>query len=887
VPSAVAASDLLASAADVLSGPLLDPWPRRESELAALAAARERNSGRFVLAVVGEFSSGKSFLLNALLGTVSRNGDRIGGLLAVDINPSTATITELGYGAEPQATAYFPSGRSERIPLDGLGRFVAVSKDGRGALHGALEDDDAGPSRVAVEVDSPFLRRGFLLADTPGLASLNPAHRRATLAYLPGADAVLYLIDTQQPFTEGDAAFLGLIEEYVRVIFIVQTKIDLRRGRLDDGREEWEAARKRIADRAAQYVPGAEVHAVSAREYALGLLDGDVALRERSGVTALIERIERTLGERVQSARDQRARELVRYLASRALERTREESELTGLDAVALRGRLNEAVETLEDRDVALAAEIEALRAGGSHAARVCASEGAGLRDGTIRAIARAVDISDISRLRDRAKLHMLVDGVAGQVFGAFAAGVAAEVAGDLERLAVERPDLGVADLTARSFGGEPGAGSWSRDLASGVRATIVLGGVGGPVLPLVQSIAGAFSDAREGAYMKRELTIDLRERFLPELGARIDRFVESLGAQIAALYEEVEAALERERGLLHAEIAGPIERALAREQAGDREPERSRLREAERSLSTLLLESQEPPAGGPNATEPARAPGGSGAPAFDADAYASGLRPQRYRVVLLGALDRGKSSLINAVAGTRVLAGSGEIEERFPIHVRYGAQRRAYALLSEGLWHDIAVEAAMAQAARTPVLIEIPWTLPKELVLVHAPAFDSGESEAESIALAAAENASEIVMLFSRQVSDREVSLLERVQQLGRPLLLAHTMADTESASERRTVVELARRVMAERRIAVERIFTVSGYDALEAAAESRPLAPWNELYALRDTLAAHAEEHMARLAKRERSVTKLASQAGDQAPVRGLAGSLARLLGKRGSPR
>jgi predicted ATPase len=77
----------------------LEAWPTKDDDLALLAATRERLARRFTLAVVGEFSSGKSYLLNALLGKArfDQNG-RIAGLLATDINPSTATITELEYG---------------------------------------------------------------------------------------------------------------------------------------------------------------------------------------------------------------------------------------------------------------------------------------------------------------------------------------------------------------------------------------------------------------------------------------------------------------------------------------------------------------------------------------------------------------------------------------------------------------------------------------------------------------------------------------------------------------------------------------------------------------------------------------------------------------------
>ena len=124
------------------------------------------------MAVVGEFSSGKSFLLNALLGKfryeAGGGGERVAGLLATDINPSTATITELEYGAHDEATAVYEDGRRERIPLDALNRFIAVGKADVGTLHDATKDERDAPVRVIVKSDSPFLERGFVVADTPG-----------------------------------------------------------------------------------------------------------------------------------------------------------------------------------------------------------------------------------------------------------------------------------------------------------------------------------------------------------------------------------------------------------------------------------------------------------------------------------------------------------------------------------------------------------------------------------------------------------------------------------------------------------------------------------------------------------------------------------------------
>ncbi|MBD5634548.1 MAG: dynamin family protein, partial [Candidatus Eremiobacteraeota bacterium] len=349
----------------LLRDPQLGGWPTREDDLELLLATRERLERRFTLAVVGEFSSGKSYLLNALLGRTryDTNG-RIVGLLATDINPSTATITELEYGKSEVALARYPSGRAERIPLDSLSRFVAVGKgDGRGELHGVASDtmsalgEDVAPDFVVVSVDSPFLGAGFVVADTPGLASLNPAHRRATLGYLPRTDAVLYLIDTQQPFTEGDASFLGLIGEHVRTIFIVQTKIDLWKMRESDGREAWEAARARIRERAAKYAPEAEIYAVSARDYAVGTLEDDAGLREASGFPTLLAGLERSLEKRAQSARILRTLSVLRELVAKTGARVRRFAALAESDAATLAHERERAQDELTERERALGRE--------------------------------------------------------------------------------------------------------------------------------------------------------------------------------------------------------------------------------------------------------------------------------------------------------------------------------------------------------------------------------------------------------------------------------------------------------------------------------------------------------------------------------------------------
>ncbi len=324
-----------------LVGTEAERWHDSGEDAQALARTVARlRDGRFVLAVVGEFSSGKSFLLNALLEKVGfedrTGGKRIAGLLATDINPSTATITELSYAADESATAVFASGREERVPLGRLARFVAVGEEGK--LHDATDADDSdAPVLVRVAVDSAFLKGGFVVADTPGLASINPAHRRATLSYLPGADAVLYLIDTQQPFTEGDASFLGIVRRYIESVFIVQTKIDLWRMLDAEGREGWQAAAARILAQAAIHAPGTPVFPLSAREYAEGLLTGNDALMAQSRFAEFFAALDASLVATTGRSRLRRAAAEARRIATRAADALALDMAALATDAATLR----------------------------------------------------------------------------------------------------------------------------------------------------------------------------------------------------------------------------------------------------------------------------------------------------------------------------------------------------------------------------------------------------------------------------------------------------------------------------------------------------------------------------------------------------------------------
>jgi len=840
-----------------------------------MASARSRlERSSFVLAVVGEFSSGKSFLLNALIGEYRfepvAGREEIAGLLATDINPSTAAITELEYGAQQQAHAHHEDGRVERVPIDRLSRFVA--------------DDEDAPTRVVVTVPSPFLQRGFTLADTPGLASINPAHRRATLRFLPGADAVLYLIDTQQPFSEGDASFLAIVRQHLDTIFIVQTKIDLWQQRTASGMPEWEAARERIAQLAAVHAPQAHVYALSARQYVEGRLRGDTELVSRSQFEEFAQALDASLVQNTGRARLTRTHAEVRQAAADCIARI--DRDLAMLERSP--GELRSLHDQTAPRIAALEQFVDTAREAAMQAADrtvdALDERGGELALEAQRALSQAFDITDVARLRDRARLHILVDRILGDLVEQFATQTAAAVAADYDAaLEGARQRLPVrfsfSRAAANAFGSGGSSHLWSEDPAQALAATIVLEAIGGPAIALVEQIAHRFRSAPPGAYMKRELLADLRGSIWPAFDREMRTFSAVVAERVCKIADAYAAALQSAFEQERDAAMGSIQRALHEHELGTQARTASELRDVRtriaaeiesmtRELAPFLerTEALALPVAGNEAVRRAHA-----AEAFDRTAYERGLRPQRWRVAVLGALRRGKSSLINTFAGRRVLADEVAGAIAYPVHVRYGEQEQAFALQADGAWREIEVENALEEATRNPVLILTPWQLPRELVLVHAPAFDAGDSTLEDVCVVAAGAASEVLCLFSRQLSDRELALYQRVADLGKPLMFAHTLADNETGAERRHVVELAQQYLRERNIPVQRLFTLSTLEYAQAKRERRAPAGWNEVDALVSTITAHADEHMTRLARLERAAAQLEPSRPAPAPPPG----------------
>lgn len=183
-----------------------DGFARCEALMAKLA------EDRFTLAVIGQFTRGKSSLMNALIGRE---------LLPVGVLPLTSAITILRYGPKERllicrSDVSLPFPQEE--PVGRLAEFVTEKGNPGNRLR---------VQTATLEVPLPFLRRGLEFVDTPGIGSAIEANTATTLKFLPECDAALFVTSVESPFTGAELEFLENVRQHIHKIFFVINKMDL------------------------------------------------------------------------------------------------------------------------------------------------------------------------------------------------------------------------------------------------------------------------------------------------------------------------------------------------------------------------------------------------------------------------------------------------------------------------------------------------------------------------------------------------------------------------------------------------------------------------------------------------------------------------------------
>ena len=167
---------------DLLTGELADKLVSLEKSLIDhLAAQREHQGGLGLLtvSVVGDFNSGKSTFINALLGM---------DVCPVGNEPTTASVT------------YFVHGDQERIEQESAdGTWISLDKTKYRALASHKKEGDSEPHTFRISVNSPVLYH-IRFVDTPGFdaPSPNTNDTRVTEEAVMGSDVLFVLMDANK-----------------------------------------------------------------------------------------------------------------------------------------------------------------------------------------------------------------------------------------------------------------------------------------------------------------------------------------------------------------------------------------------------------------------------------------------------------------------------------------------------------------------------------------------------------------------------------------------------------------------------------------------------------------------------------------------------------------
>jgi uncharacterized tellurite resistance protein B-like protein/predicted GTPase len=206
-----------------------EAFPQALTDVATLA--QKVRSQTFRVAVVGEFSQGKSTLLNALL------GEEIQPVRAI---PCSGTITVLRHGEQKRVICRYRNGSEKEIPAEDYREKAMIS------VEAALNNrDDALISSEIEEIifEHPGLalcRSGVEILDSPGLNE-HPERSRITHKLLQDVDAVIFLINATRPLTQSERELLqslktqlsGATDQPAKNLFVLVNFMDLLRKEQD------------------------------------------------------------------------------------------------------------------------------------------------------------------------------------------------------------------------------------------------------------------------------------------------------------------------------------------------------------------------------------------------------------------------------------------------------------------------------------------------------------------------------------------------------------------------------------------------------------------------------------------------------------------------------
>ena len=184
-------------------------WKLVEFQPTLQTIVRRLEVPQFEIAVFGRVNSGKSSLLNHLVGV---------DVLPVGVTPITAVPTRLMRGRLSSAVIHFAEASPSRIDVAQLREYASEKGNPGNAKH---------VTGIEVELSAPRLHEGVVLVDTPGVGSLALTGSAETYAYLPRCDLSIVLVDAATTLSQEDLTLVRLLYEAGITVHVLLSKADL------------------------------------------------------------------------------------------------------------------------------------------------------------------------------------------------------------------------------------------------------------------------------------------------------------------------------------------------------------------------------------------------------------------------------------------------------------------------------------------------------------------------------------------------------------------------------------------------------------------------------------------------------------------------------------
>ena len=166
----------------------------------------------FSVAVVGEFSRGKSTLINNLLGK---------DILPIGDMPTTSMLTSIKYGENDRVRVFFNG--NEQVD------DYTISEDIWDKITDNKTPNELAKEKAVVSLNLPWLQESDIeILDTPGAGDLEEARAKVIGDALLSCDAAVITISATSPLSLSEKLFIEqrLISHKIPFLMIVVTKLD-------------------------------------------------------------------------------------------------------------------------------------------------------------------------------------------------------------------------------------------------------------------------------------------------------------------------------------------------------------------------------------------------------------------------------------------------------------------------------------------------------------------------------------------------------------------------------------------------------------------------------------------------------------------------------------